>query len=475
MFNSLAARLWLTYALVTAVALALVAAAIAFYLLGNPIEVRQANLRLGAAAEVLSQRGRLPLTDAEELQAQAERAAELLDVRVMIVRADGHIIADSETSAEGPLQVEAENGQAGAPGTQTLLDAQGRRWLYTVRALPHAPGIFLVTATPRPRPSVRGILSDELFRPLFRAGALALGLALLFSILISRWVAGPLQRMSASARAMAEGQFQPVKPEGPNEVRALARSFNEMAGRVVASQRSQRDFVANISHELKTPLTAIQGFAQALLDGTARTPDAIGKSAEVIHDEAARMHRLVLDLLELARLDAGTQPFERQPVDLAALLHGVAEKFAPQSRAAEVRLDVQVGGLPPIMGDGDRLAQVFTNLVDNAIQHAPPGGWVRLEAGQQDGAVRVSVTDNGPGIPPEEQARIFERFYQVDKARGGGGGRGVGLGLAIAREIVLAHHGKLALESEVGKGSRFSVSLPIARADDSTLKMRGKR
>ncbi|TAK12945.1 MAG: HAMP domain-containing histidine kinase [Anaerolineae bacterium] len=471
MFNSLRARLWLTYALVTAVVLSLVAAAIVFYLLRNPIEVRQANLRLSAAAEVLSQRGRLPLERQDDLQVQVARAAELLDVRVLVVRPDGGIIADSHLNDSTQLTFESPPQDPSQANLlpQNLVDEQGRRWLFTLRPLPGSANLYLFVATPRPRPTLRGIVSDELFRPLFQAGAIALALSLLFSILISRWVAAPLQRMAGSARAMAEGQFQPVKPEGPNEVQALGRSFNEMSRKVVATQQSQRDFVANVSHELKTPLTSIQGFAQAILDGTVSTPEALRRAAGVIHDEAGRMHRLVLDLLDLARLDAGTAALERGEVDLGSLLRAVADKFAPQSQSAKVTLQAYLPPLPPMMGDGDRLAQVFTNLMDNAIKHTPPGGLVSLTAGQQNGRVAVIVADSGPGIPPEELPRIFERFYQVDKARQGGAGRGVGLGLAIAREIVQAHGGSMEARSEAGQGAAFVVTLPVALPDDSTV------
>jgi len=242
-----------------------------------------------------------------------------------------------------------------------------------------------------------------------------------------------------------------------------------MTQRVHDSQQSQRDFVANVSHELKTPLTSIQGFAQAILDGTASTVEARSQAAEVIYDESNRMHRMVLDLLDLARLDAGTADLERAPFNLEALLKSVAERFTPQSREAGVKLVTEIRPLPGFIGDGDRLSQVFTNLVDNALKHTPPGGTVKLNARDEGGWVEVSVADSGPGIPPEELSRIFERFYQLDKARKGGPGRGVGLGLAIAREIIQAHGGTISAQSRIGEGSLFVVRLPAAQPDDSTL------
>jgi two-component system sensor histidine kinase ResE len=255
---------------------------------------------------------------------------------------------------------------------------------------------------------------------------------------------------------------------GPEEVRALGEAFNEMTDRVHASQQSQRDFVANVSHELKTPLTSIQGFAQAILDGAASTPEAQAKAAQVIYDESGRMHRLVLDLLDLARLDAGTADIARAPVNLTALLQAVGDKFVPQSRELKVKLISEIEPLPAFIGDGDRLSQVFTNLVDNALKHTPEGGQVTLRAHREVGLVMISVEDSGQGIPPEELSRIFERFYQLDKSRKGGPGHGVGLGLAIAREIIQAHYGTLTASSLEGVGSTFTVTLPVAQPDDTT-------
>jgi signal transduction histidine kinase len=254
-----------------------------------------------------------------------------------------------------------------------------------------------------------------------------------------------------------------------------------MSQRVQASQQSQREFVANVSHELKTPLTSIQGFAQAVLDGAAQTPEALQQAAGVIYNEASRMNRLVMDLLSLARLEAGTADLQSAPVNMDLLLRGVVEKFTPQAQAAQVDLREDIHDVPGLIGDGDRLAQVFTNLVDNAIKFTPPGGQVTVTAQPEDGWVTVRVVDSGPGIAPEDQARIFERFYQVDKSRRGGTGRGVGLGLAIAQQIVLAHHGKIWVESQSGQGSCFMVKLPLAKptaqADNSilTMKLKGKR
>jgi len=242
-----------------------------------------------------------------------------------------------------------------------------------------------------------------------------------------------------------------------------------MVTRVQSSQRSQREFVANVSHELKTPLTSIQGFAQAILDGTADTEEARGRAAQVIFNESGRMHRMVLDLLDLARLDTGTADLAMSPVNVRALLNAVAEKFSPQSQRAGVNIHVEVReDVPPLIADGDRLAQVFTNLVDNALKFTPSGGVISLSAAVNDLAqMRITVSDTGAGIPEEEQARIFQRFYQVDPARQGGTSHGAGLGLAIAHEIIVAHGGRISVRSRVGAGTEMEVLLPLSPPEPS--------
>jgi signal transduction histidine kinase len=225
---------------------------------------------------------------------------------------------------------------------------------------------------------------------------------------------------------------------------------------------------------LKTPLTSVQGFAQAILDGAADTPEARRHAAEVIYNEAGRMHRLVLDLLDLARLEAGTADLKMGAVEMSALLNGIAEKFAPLAGQVGVRLVVQAGGLPVMMGDGDRLAQVFTNLVDNALKFTPPGGAVTLQARLAEGQMECLVSDTGKGIAADALPQIFNRFYQADSSRARSDRGGAGLGLAIAREIIEAHGGRISVRSQVGRGSVFTIRLPLAQPDSSTLAARRK-
>jgi signal transduction histidine kinase len=322
---------------------------------------------------------------------------------------------------------------------------------------------MLVFATLQPRGVALTWARDNLLVPLVWAGLAALILSTLLALLLGRSVAKPLQRVAAAAEAISQGEAGTRAPvSGPSEVQALARSFNSMADQVEAAQQSQRDLVANVSHELKTPLTSIQGFSQAILDGTASERAAVARAADIIHEETNRMRRMVDDLLVLARFDAGEVKMAREPLELGTLLRGCVEKLAPQAQKAGVALEVDVPEELCVTGDADQVAQVFANLIDNGIAHTSPGGRVTVAAGPvaQRHAIDATVTDTGKGIPSDELPRIFERFYRADKARRRRGG--AGLGLAIAKEIVVAHGGTITAESVVGLGSKFTVRLPIA-------------
>jgi signal transduction histidine kinase len=274
---------------------------------------------------------------------------------------------------------------------------------------------------------------------------------------------------------MAEGDYDQQLPlSGPAEVQELAASFNRMARQVKSGRQAQRDFVANVSHDLKTPLTSIQGFSQAILDGTAADPEAARRAAGIIHDEAGRMRRMADDLLLLARMDAGELQLDRQAVDLVPLLASCVTRLEPRAQDGGIalNLDTPPSGLPPITGDGDRLVQLFTNLLDNALKHTPAGGRVTVTASASGDQVVVAVADTGPGIPADELARVFERFYQVDKSRARTQAPGVGLGLAICKELAEAHGGRIAAESVVGVGTKFSVTLPTADAAPTVARRR---
>ncbi len=457
MFASLRSRLWLTYAVLIAVALSVVAAIFLIYLLRNPFLYRQAIQKLSVVQGVLLARQEewldLPLGQMEPLLARQGKA---LQVRILMLDTSRNVLLDTERDSAPALQVRRLLRL-----NQTVYDAQGNAWLFNYKKMTNQT--ILILAVPRPRVALLNIVADELFQPIFYSGLAALALALFLAFWVARWVADPLQKV-VTAASQFPGGLQTLPLEGPQEVRELTGAYNLMTARVQASQKSQREFVANVSHELKTPLTSIQGFAQAILDGTAVTPQEREHAAQIIFDESGRMYRLVLDLLDLARLETGTADLKRAELDLGLLVTTVVGRFDLQARSAGVTLEVfpSPQGLPALPGDGDRLAQVFTNLVENALKFTPAGGKITVQIARQAGGAEVQVQDSGAGIAPEALPHIFDRFYQADLARSGGENHGAGLGLAIAWEIVAAHGGKISVRSAPGQGSLFSVWLPFS-------------
>jgi len=445
------------------------------YILRNPAVDRQTYTRLEQTLDAIIERG-IPSADGQRnLEVGLQRIDRQQDIRLIVVSRGGDIVIDSRETEAAAVSlnirptVQIQRGIA--------LDASKKAWLYVWRPL--EGGVHLVGMAPRAgrvallfSQRLREVFRDDLLPPLLQAGCAATILALILALWMTRWISAPLQRIVAATHSFSEGEYQEVPVGGPEEVKSLARSFNQMTGQVQASQQSQRDFVANVSHELKTPLTSIQGFAQAILDGTANSSEALQQAGEVIHAEAGRMHRLVRDLLDLARLDAGTANLDRKPVDLQILLANIVKQMSFQAGESQVDLIFSGEDVPTIIGDGDRLAQVFTNLVDNAIKHSPPGGKVDIQAYGVEVWVEIHVGDTGRGIPREDLTRVFERFYQVDKSRTRGAGRGSGLGLAIAKEIIQAHGGTIAAQNRPGQGSIFVVKIPLARPDDTTLAKR---
>jgi signal transduction histidine kinase len=476
--NSLRLRLFGAFCLIILVVLGVIGPALLVLLRNSSFIERPTLITLSQAARTLQRQ--LPLAEGAsdaELERYVARAAAFTDLRALIVNAGGEVIADSEPN--GPaLNVQLRAARLNAAFGLSFgraRDAAGTTWTYTVRRA-SADRFFLLAAPQSRFPLIR-IFIEDLLGPLLQAGAIAALCALVLSGLIASSVAGPLQQMAGVARGIARGDYSQSAPvTGPDEVRTLGQAFNVMAQQVQAGQQAQRDFLANVSHELKTPLTSIQGFAQAIKDGMAGSPESVRHSAGIIYAEAERMRRLVSDLLELARLDAGLRMLKRAPVEVRLLLSSLVEKFALRAQERGLMLEARLPAqLPLLEGDADRLAQVFTNLLDNALQHTPGGGRVTLSADMKANELEVVVADTGPGIPAEDIPRVFERFYQVDKSRARPAGGGLGLGLAISREIVEAHHGRIWAESTPGQGARFIVRLPLAPADESTTIRRRKQ
>jgi len=462
--NSVSTRLFAAFTAIIVLVILMISFTLIVLLRNNPLVQRQDLAKLASVSTSIT---RLDLPGVELNTAQDEVKVQQLGstygVRVLVTESSGAVLLDSAQPNSPALPLRRfRTARQDALFPQMMVgevrDSSLRQWLFVARSF--GANRVLVTAAQPKQLAALVFFGENLLLPMAESAGVAILVAIVLAIWISRSIAQPLQKMATVAQGIARGDYALAAPEsGPDEVRALGQSLNSMKQQVQASQQAQRDFLANVSHELKTPLTSIQGFAQAMLDGAAATPEAIQRSANIIYSEADRMRRLVESLLDLARLDAGLKSLTRSPLDLGSLLAAVTEKFDPQARAQGVALLTELPPtLPAITGDADRLAQVFTNLLDNALKHTPAGGKVTLAAITLPGWVEVTVSDTGPGIPAEDLSRIFERFYQVDKSRARRAG--VGLGLTISKDIVEAHGGSLRAESVVGLGSRFVVRLP---------------
>jgi heavy metal sensor kinase len=294
--------------------------------------------------------------------------------------------------------------------------------------------------------------------------ALAVPVGLAFSglagYLLARQALRPVERLRRqTCQITADRLDRRLEVANPrDELSRLAVTINDMIGRLERSFAEVRRFTADASHELRTPLTAIRAEAEVALGRPGVAPEQQALLSSIL-EECERLTRLTDELLALSREDAGIAPQESEPVDLAALVAGVAETMRPLAEAKGVRLDAGQPATARIRGDAARLRQVFYNLLDNAIKYTPEGGTVEVRVEARDGRVVAGVRDSGVGIPAEHLPHVFDRFYRVDRARSREQG-GTGLGLSIARSIVTAHGGSIELQSAAGRGTTARVVLP---------------
>lgn len=481
---SLRLRLFLSHALVVLIGLGVLF--VALVLLLRQVETRRQQRQLGTTAAALTRFSRVAAigeTTQLRLLDRLRRFSNEQRARVMLLDHAGTVTFDSADLQTGNMEgltiplnnvistgnILPENSAVGEFG-----DPASRHWIYG--AVPISSNgasdttstDWLVLAQQQAGGPLAGVL-DEMALPLLQSLSIALIISALMAALVARSIARPIQQVAAGAQAFAKGNYaQRVPTHGPSEVQQLAGDFNDMAAQVQSAQQTERDFVANISHELKTPLTSIQGFAQALRDGDVKDAAGMQRAAQIIFDEADRMRRLVNDLLDSARLESGELSLTRNSVQLSQIAQTCIGKMQPRAEAAGVTFAVNLASdLPPIIADGDRLLQVVSNLIDNALKHTPRDGRVTVEtrvasrkvsAKEVLSGVEISVGDTGAGIPPEDLPHIFDRFYQADKSRSAGGS---GLGLAICKQIVEAHAGQINAQSVQGMGTRVSVWLPF--------------
>jgi signal transduction histidine kinase len=371
--------------------------------------------------------------------------------RLLLVSTEGQVLADSSGELVGEV-LPPETLATGVP-----IEVEGQQ-----------VGILLATAQEDVHQSQEAQFVREVNRSLWWAGLAAAALALGLGLLLARQLTAPLRALTQAARRLAEGRLK-TEPTGivpqvrvgsHDEIGELGLAFNQMARSLAQQETLRRNMLADIAHELRTPLSIIRSDIEALLDGVYQpTTQALAS----LHDEALMLARLVDDLRALAQAEAGQLRLERRPLDLGPLLSGVLSSFSAVAEAQDQALELDVPpDLPPVDADAQRVRQVVANLVSNALQHAPDCSRVLVQAAPAGEAgsslVQVSVSDDGAGIPPEELEHLFDRFWRGHGARAGGSG----LGLAIARELVRAHGGTIWAESAPGRGATFCFTLPQA-------------
>jgi two-component system OmpR family sensor kinase len=370
---------------------------------------------------------------------------------VVLADADGKIVYDSAGTAEGKRLKSREKSQA-LPITQTsdgevigylLLSFSDRR-----ERLGQLEQQFL----------------DHMQQILVAGAALAVALGLIMGVLFSRSLTAPLQRLARAARAVADGDLdQQIREEGSAEMVEVAQAFNEMTAALGQSERQRQNMVADTAHELRTPLSVVQGNLRAILDDVY----PLDKSEiSKLYDETRLLSRLVDDLRELALADAGQLHLILRPTKTAPVIQSTVENLALAAKAQGVALTPQIpDDLPDVQADPDRVAQILRNLLVNALRHTPPGGSVAVLATAQRDVVEIAVSDSGEGIAPENLPHIFDRFWRADpaRARGGPWGNSSGLGLSVAQSLVEAQGGRIWATSQPGEGSTFCFTLPLAK------------
>ena len=462
--RSIASRLFLSYLAVVAIGLLVAGLAIGGLLFKYENDVTRIRLQelaapFQTAVQTAVRNGTQPRDAITAVTEQAQAAT----ARVLIVspgtsqlptNAQRRVLIDSDSTMQNskfPL--------ADGAGIGEFTDTNGEAWIFVQQQLrTSALGAggqgFIVVARPR---AVYADVVRALLPSLVIAGIVAAGFALVVAGLLARTITSPLRTLNAGVRAFASDHQARVPLGGPTEVRELGGAFNEMAGEIQRARASEQSFLADISHELRTPLTSIHGFAQAIAEGEA-SGEGVGRAADVIQRESRRLVRMVEGLLQVAKLEAGVQRLAHDPVRASELLDGAVAALDVQAKEAGVSFLVQSDPLP-MVGDADRLSQLFMNVLDNAVKHSPRGATVRVSGEQENGEIVVRVRDEGVGLAAGTEGKLFGRFWRGDNAPFRGG---AGLGLAIAQAIAQAHGGSIDAHNGPAGGAEFAIHLPAA-------------
>ena len=382
------------------------------------------------------------------VQPLVENMGTLYGQQIVLADSSGKVVADS--------QGELLDEQFQSDWPSSTLSPQGSDDVLGVLYISPEPSIAHALAQ-------RLAGSTKLF--LLWGGLLAVASALVLTFVLSRRISAPIQALTLAARRLGQGDFsQRINFLGKGELRELSQAFDSMASDLQRAEKLRRDMVADTAHELRTPLSNIRGYVDAIQDGMVKPDAAVLRS---LGEEVTSLSRLVDDLQELALADAGELKLVCQTEDITRLINQVVAAVQAKATAKGVPVSIYVpDNLPLVNIDAHRISQVLRSLLENALAHTTKGGSIVVTAGQQGSWVEISVADTGKGIPAEDLPNVFERFYRVDKSRARATG-GSGLGLTIAKYLVEAHGGKIEARSESGKGSCFSFTVPVLGSTSS--------
>ena len=385
------------------------------------------------------------------VQDTLEQVSQIYFERVVIINTRGQVVADSRRTMIGRfMRVPVESER-----TLTVSSPEGEPGTMHINPKP-LPG---ESAAPQSESSIPSINSFLIW-----GGILAGIAAVLLTFLLSRRILAPVESLSKAAGALSRGDFSSrVSVRGKDEVSELARTFNAMADEMARTEEIRRNLVADVAHELRTPLSNIRGYLEAVRDGVA-LPDPVILGS--MHEEVLLLTRLIEDLQELTLAESGQLTLHAQPCDLADLVRKAVASIQPQAEAKGITVDIESNDDVPVQADPERIGQVLRNLLTNAANYTPTGGQIHVRTRRAGDELEVSVADTGAGIPQEELPHVFERFHRVDKSRSRATG-GVGLGLTITRRLVEAHGGKITVESRQGAGTTFTFTLPVKNGADA--------
>ncbi|OGO19044.1 MAG: hypothetical protein A2Z15_06935 [Chloroflexi bacterium RBG_16_50_11] len=404
------------------------------------------------------------------VQTFIEQWGELYQRRIILTDKNNITVADSANLLLGSTYeddlIGEDMAQIPISSTEQVLEIilpnhQGKAWVSSISADTVGTLYVMHGDFPNINRAALQLTYDSIGRFFIWGGLVAIGIAILLTSLLSRRILSPVKALIGAARQYGKGNFsRRVDYKGEGELGELARSFNSMADDLERTQRLRRNMVADVAHELRTPLSNLKGYLEAIDDGVVKPDEATIRS---LNEEAASLSRLVADLQELSLADAGELKITVQPEDINRLIKETATALQAKATARDLKLTTDLPAeLPMVNIDAHRIKQVINNLLDNAIAHSGKGGTINVIARAQGNLVSISVSDTGEGVPPEDLPMIFERFYRVDKSRARTTG-GSGLGLTIARRLVEAHGGTIEVKSRLGQGSTFTFTIPISK------------